>query len=110
MTNLDRLKMELGHKPYCEDDEYKVFLAENGLLADENYNNDKARSNLIETVICVLEMLSNNIDNYMKVETNFHTTSAALDNLHSRINHLHNRIKNPKEHAPEGDFSFMYHT
>ena len=108
---LDRLKMELGHKPYCEDDELQIFLDENGLTYLWEYDKDTMQKQLLETVISILEMLSNNLDNFMKVETNFHTTSAALENLHRRIDHLNNRIDNITEsESADSDFSFMFHT
>ena len=38
MTNLERLKLELAHKDYFTDTEFRVFLEENGLDADYTYN------------------------------------------------------------------------
>ena len=111
-TCLERLKMELGHSDYCEEDEFEGYLNENGLYSDLIYNKDSMQIRLLETVISVLEMLGNNLDNYMRVETNFLTQTSALDNIHKRIAHIQGRIDNirKKDEEPNGNFSFMFHT
>ena len=43
MTNLERLKLELAHKDYFTDTEFRVFLEENGLDADYTYNKAVSR-------------------------------------------------------------------
>ena len=112
ITCLDRLKMELGHKPYCEDDELCIFLEENGLTYSWNYDKDAMERQLLYTVISILEMLSNNVDFYMKIELNFQTQSQALDNIIKRIAHLHRRIDliTQAESEKGSDFTFMYYT
>jgi hypothetical protein len=113
---LDRLHMELGHKPYCgenpEDNEYKIYLDENGLSYNWKYNKDTMEKQLCQTVISIMEMLANNLDNYMKIETNFVTQSAALDSIHKRIAHLQLRIDKiaSAEQESDSDFSFIFHT
>ncbi|MDR1688814.1 MAG: hypothetical protein LBS21_09435 [Clostridiales bacterium] len=115
ITCLDRLHMELGHKPYCGEDrnnrQYKIFLEENGLYADWKYNRDSMEKQLLKTVISIMEMLANNLDNYMKIETNFLTQSAALDSIHKRIAHLESRIdKIKREEESNSDFTYMFYT
>ena len=110
ITCLDRLKMELGHKPYCSDEEYQIFLDENKLVCSWEYDKDVMQIQLLNAVIAVLEMLANNLDLFMKIESNFITQTSALDALHRRIEHLENRIENLTEHEVESDFTFMFHT
>ena len=112
ITCLDRLKMELGHKPYADHDEMRIFLDENKLVYDWEYDKDTMEIQLIYSVIAILEMLCNNLDNYMRIETNFLTQNSALENLHKRIAHLRNRIKNLEEamSEPQSCFTHMFHT
>lgn len=92
MTNLERLKLELANKSYFTDEEYTVFLYENGLVAAETYIKDTEESYLIKTVIAILQALSNNIDYFRSIETEFTTTSSAYKNLNNRIDELYKRL------------------
>ena len=57
LTNLDRLKLELAHKDYYTDEEYAVFLEEQGLEPIEDYNKENNQSALLYAVIAVLVVL-----------------------------------------------------
>lgn len=92
MTNLNRLKLELANKKYFTDEEYTVLLDEQGLNPASEYNKKQDELYLLETVICVLQMLSNNIDLYRSIETEFTTNTQAYTNLKDRIDELYKRI------------------
>lgn len=92
MTNIERLKLELANKQYFTDEEYTVFLEENGLEASETYSKEKNQLDLLETVLAILEALSNNIELYMSIQTEFTTTSSAYESLNNRISALEKKI------------------
>ena len=68
MTNLQRLKLELSNKAYYTDEEYTVFLQENNLVATETYNKETNNLELLNTVIAILETLSNDVDLMRKID------------------------------------------
>jgi len=78
MTNIGRLKLELSNKSYFSDSEYSVFLEENGLVATVTYNKQTDELNLLQTVIAILQALTNNIDLFRSIETEFSTTPSNL--------------------------------
>lgn len=92
MTNLERLKLELANKQYFTDDEYAVFLDENGLNASDTYNKEDNQLELLQSVLAVLNSLSNNIELFMKIQTEFTTVSSAYSNLAKRIDTLEKKI------------------
>ena len=92
MTNLERLKLELAHKDYFTDTEFRVFLEENGLDADYTYNKAENQLELLQTVLAIFQALINNIELYMKIQTEFTTVSSAYKNLRDRIDELEKRI------------------
>ena len=92
MTNLERLKLELNHKPYFTDEEYSVFLDENNLLPLDLYVKDSAQSKLLYTVIDILEAVSNDIDLMRRIESEFATTSEIANYLEQRIEKIKYRI------------------
>lgn len=92
MTNLERLKLELANKQYFTDDEYTVFLDENGLNATDTYNKEDDQLELLQSVLAVLNSLSNNIELFMKIQTEFTTVSSAYANLAKRIDTLEKKI------------------
>lgn len=111
MTNLDRLKLELAHKDYYSDDEYKVFLDEQGLTANEEYDKSTCQIALLHTVIAVLETLSNNIDYYRTVETEFITNTQAYEHLKNRIDELYKKIALIPSYEPTiSQFTNLYYT
>jgi hypothetical protein len=108
--------MELNHKPYLgaegeDETEYIHILEENGLYPEWTYDKDMMEKNLLKAVIAVLEIVSNDIDKYMRIETEFISQNAALDNLHKRIEHLHNRIgyiESSENASEQNDISFFF--
>lgn len=110
MINRERLKMELANRQYLSDEQYSVLLEENGLDDMEAYQPKNQRA-LLNTVLDVLEILSNDIDLFRKVETEFVTTGAAYDALSARILAVKNKIAMiDGENGAKNDscFSFMY--
>lgn len=90
MDNLSRLKLEI--KPYFTDEEYCIFLQENGLVPTDTYDKQKDELYLLQTVVCILQALSNNIDLYMRITTEFTSQSSAFSNIRTRIDDLNKRI------------------
>lgn len=91
MTNLARLQLELANREYLSEEQYAVLLDENGLDAVSEYTAAN-RKPLLQTVLNVLEILANDIDNFRKVETEFTTTSEAYSALTVRIQTVKNKI------------------
>ena len=111
MNILERLKLELANKEYLTDDEYKVFLAENGFDVIINPEYDKAtmQKQLLLTVLDILEVVSNDVDIMRKVETEFTTTSDAYKYLEKRIAQIKDRIAGiPDPEEEYSPFSLMY--
>lgn len=72
MKVIDRLKLELNNKQYFTDEEYRVFLAENGFNEifdiEAPYDKNTMQRKLLLTVLDVLEALSNDIDLMRKLD------------------------------------------
>ncbi len=96
MTNLTRLKLELNNRDYFQDEIYLELLEENNLDPFDDYDKANDRVNLLETVYSVLQMLSNDTDKYIKVETEFATTSAAYQHLQKRLKDVRSEIDRVK--------------
>ena len=95
MTTLERLKLELANKQYFTDTEYTTLLEENSLGATDTYNKEEMQRNLLLTVLDILNMLTNDIDLFRKLEdsaTGF-SQSAAYELLAKRIKALKERIE-----------------
>lgn len=92
MKNIERLNLELSHKSYFTENEYTVFLSENSLVSAEVYTKSDDELALLQTVIAILQALTNNIDLFRSIETEFATTSSAYTNLKYRIDELYKRI------------------
>ena len=111
MTILERLKLELANKEYLTDEEYKVFLAENGfdIIINPIYDKATMLQPLLLTLIDIFEVVSNDVDIMRRVETEFTTTSDAYKHLQERIQAVKNRIASiplpDEEYSP---FSLMY--
>lgn len=106
----DRLMMELNHKKYYSEDEFKVLLHENGLDYRDMYDKNLHYRQLLCTVLEVLESLANNIDVFRTVETEFATTSEAYKYLERRIQRLQQRIDSiPDEPVLGGRASDFMH-
>lgn len=95
MTTLERLKLELANKQYFTDEEYTTLLSENSLTAIETYNKATMQRNLLLTVLDILNMLTNDIDLFRKLEdsTTGFSQSSAYKLLEQRINALKERIE-----------------
>ncbi|WP_373205906.1 hypothetical protein [Clostridium tertium] len=101
-TNLDRLKIELTHKSYYSDEEYKMFLEENGLIAEEYYNKVNDEIKLLNTVIAVLETLANDVDLMRKLDTkDIVSVDQASKYLSQRIYNIKNKIVEIEEMKKE---------
>lgn len=101
MTNLQRLYFELSEKEYFSTQEktnevYITVLEENGLDPYDEYTKANDRINMLESVYSILQMLSNNIELFVKVETEFATTSAAYQYLQKRLKDLRDEIDRVK--------------
>lgn len=111
-TNYDRLLVELNNRMYYDKYTYERFLNENGLEYDETYDKNTDHAQLLETVYSILQTLSNNIDVFRKVETEFVTQGEAASALQNRLKNLRAEIDRVKAemHYEDSDFSFMYFT
>jgi hypothetical protein len=89
---LNRLKLELNNKDYFTDTEYIVYLNENGLDETNTYDKLNMEKKLLQTVLAILEAVSNDIDKMRKVQTEFSTTDGAYNYLSKRINDLKDKI------------------
>ena len=101
MTNLERLNIELSEKEYFSDstttrEVYEQVLEENNLDPFEEYSKANDQINMLESVYTILQMLANNIELYIKVETEFTTTSAAYQYLQKRLKDLRDEIDRVK--------------
>lgn len=98
MTNYERLEFELNGKDYFStkfNDTHYVYnqiLEENGLDPYEEYSKENNQISMLESVYTILQMLSNDIDMFRKVETEFATTSAAYQYLQKRLKDLRTEI------------------
>ena len=92
MTNIERLKLELSNRNYLQDAEYAVLLQENGIPDPYDDYNTVNKRQLLMAAEDVLEILSNDIDNFRKVETEFSTNGAAYEALSDRISKIKNKI------------------
>lgn len=111
MTNIERLKLELAHKSYFSDEEYTVLMEEQGLSANEEYKKETNQSALLHTVIAVLETLSNDINYYRTVQTEFVTNTQAYEHLKNRIDELYKKIALIPSYEPTvSQFTNMYYT
>lgn len=101
-TNLQRLKLELGNKEYYSDDEYKVFLEENGLADDEEYSKSNDEIKLLNTVIAILETLANDVDIMRKIDSkDILTIDQASKYLSQRIYNIKTKIVEIEESKNE---------
>lgn len=111
MMNLQRLKLELNNKKYFTDEEYTVFLDENNLVADDEYDKATMQVDLLYTIVDVLEALLNDVDMYRKVQTEFMTTGEAVKHFKSRIDDIRQKIFDiqSKDIEEESCFSMLFY-
>ena len=102
MTNLERLKLELSNKAYYTDDEYSVFLNENNLVPNGTYSKADNEINLLNSVIAILETLSNDVDLMRKIDSKEITSiDQAYKYLAQRITSLKAKILEIQESKEE---------
>lgn len=93
VTILNRLKLELGNKEYYSDEVYKTLLEENGLVWEDDYNKEDHEIGLLNTVIAILETLSNDVDIMRKISSNdLLTVDQAYKYLSQRIYNLKAKV------------------
>ena len=90
-TTLERLKIELSNKEYYNDDVLAMYLEENSLTSTDTYATTMKKQ-LLQTVYDILQSLSNNIDLFRSVETEFSTVGDAYKYLKQRMDDLEVRI------------------
>lgn len=91
VTVLDRLKIELSNKEYYSDDVLAMYLEENSLTSTDTYATTMKKQ-LFQTVYDILQSLSNNIDLFRSIETEFATVGEAYQYLSKRMDDLEVRI------------------
>lgn len=99
MLNIERLNLELNDKDYfgnAQQDLFENILTDNNLDPFDEYVKDNDRVNMLESVYDFLNMLSNDIDKFRRVETEFVTTSAAYQYLQKRLKDLRAEIDRVK--------------
>lgn len=111
VTTLNRLKIELNNKAYYSDETLTIYLEENDLIADANYIKLTMQKQLLQTVYDILQSLSNNIDLFRSVETEFSTTGEAYQYLRKRMDDIDIRLLGIPDSTGTKDsiFNFMYH-
>ncbi len=111
MTNLQRLILELSNKMYYTESEYTVFLEEQGLTPTETYDKTANNLALLNTVADIFQTLSNNIEYFRSIETEFATTTEAYNNLKSRLDELYKRIELIPSYEPSvSKITYLYHS
>lgn len=109
MTNLERLKIELNQKPYYSDEIFSMYLEENDLNPEEEYNKAKDQRGLFGAVLDVLQSLANDIDLFRKTETEFVSTGEAYKYLQRRLDDIKNRIAAiPDDGESRSDWCFPF--
>lgn len=109
-TVLERVKFELGNKPYYSDEEYSLIIYENHLNPEATYNKDTDQRNMLESVYTIMQTLSNDLDLYRKIESEFTTEDQAYKYLQLRLQDIQNRIDSiPDPEAEESsNVSYLY--
>ena len=110
-TVLQRVKFELGNKQYYSDEEYSLIIYENHLNPEATYNKDTDQRNMLETVYAIMQTLSNDLDLYRKIETEFSTEDQAYKYLQLRLQDIQNRIDSIPDPETEesSNVSYMFY-
>ena len=110
MTNLERLNVELNEKEYFSDWQriYAMILEEHDLNPYEYYESVNDRAAMLECVYDVFQKLSNNIDLFRKVETEFASTTAAYQYLQLRLKDIREEIDRAKHTSGTADSIVSY--
>lgn len=102
IENLQRLKLELSNKPYYTDEEYKIFLNENNLVHNGAYNKTINEVDMLNTVIAILETLSNDVDLMRKIDSkDIMSVDQASKYLYERIYNIKKKIVKIEESKEE---------
>lgn len=111
ITNLDRLKLAMANKQYLSDEQYSILLEENGLIPNETYTSSpQDKYSLLKTQLDILNTLSNNIDIFRSVETEFSNTSEAYTALSERIAKVERELSSTSFYeAPVNQITYMYY-
>lgn len=111
-TNYERLMIYLNHKQYYPEGEMYMFLEENGLDPTANYNKETDYRKMHCALLEILESLTNNIDIFRTVDTEFATTTEAYNYLERRIQKLRQKIDDipdePNDSGRSADFTHMF--
>ena len=112
VTTLERLKIELNNRPYYDDGTFSMYLSENDLEPEDVYDKKTMQKRLLYTVLDILESLSNDINIFRSVETEFTTVGDAYSELHKRLYALQKRIDAIPDDGKkkQNDVSFLFHT
>lgn len=110
MKVLDRLKLELSNRQYFKDTEYTVFLSENNLDSDMEYDKATMQRNLLLTVLAVLESLSNDVDMMRKLDNkDIMSVSEAYKYLEQQKENIKKRIASiPVEDDSYSNVSLLF--
>jgi hypothetical protein len=95
MNNLQRLQMEVKGIALT-DDEWNVYLLENGLTPTEVYDASSIvnKKKLYQTALSVLESIANSPTSMKDYKIDDMTVSQFHENLMARIDQLQNKIDN----------------
>lgn len=110
MLNINRLDLQMSNKHYFENWQavYETILEENGLDPQADYEPENDKVALLECVYSIMQMLSNDLDKFCKIETEFVTKSAAYAYLQKRLVDLKKEIEDAKEDAGTQDSLTSY--
>ncbi|NMM65547.1 hypothetical protein HBE96_23500 [Clostridium sp. P21] len=109
MTVLERFKLELSNKGYYTNEEYSVFLQENGLSVEDNYDKKIMQRNLLLSVVDVLETLANDVDLMRKIDaTDIQSTSEAIKWIRQRISDVKQKISTIPESTEDEEYSNIH--
>ena len=93
MTVIERLKLELSNKEYYTDAEYTVFLDENSLMPNIDYDKSTMQRNLLFTCTDIFQTLANDVDVMRKIDlVGITSTDSAITWIRQRIEDIKTRI------------------
>jgi hypothetical protein len=103
MTNLQRLQLEIQQSGFT-DDELSIFLEENSLSPNDEYNpsSNQSKRAIYQSALTVLEAIANNPE--LMASRKFDDTSVLdfADNLQNRIDQLERKIRQlPSSDTPQ---------
>lgn len=110
VTVLERLKIELNNKEYYSDDIMAMYLEENDLDATATYIKSDMQKQLLQVVYDILQSLSNNLDLFRNVQTEFANTGEAYKYLKARMEDIQARMLSIPDGTSTQDsvFNFMF--